>query len=126
MDNHFVEPDIYNAAKSVTSLVFIDPGIEDYSTLATRLLPGCYGVVLSATEDGVSQISRVLSGFRQVFNLHIVAHGDVGSLALGSTKLSNASLGGYLDQLASWSDFLDRRGQICLYSCRTAPEKAGQ
>ena len=44
-----------------TNLVFIDSNVEDYEVLLEGLLPGHQAFMLSADQDGVEQITHLLS-----------------------------------------------------------------
>ncbi|MGV0028829.1 DUF4347 domain-containing protein [Phormidesmis priestleyi] len=106
--------------KSASSLVFIDAGVADFQTLIAGVQPGDSAFLLNATQDGVEQISQVLSQFQDVSAIHIVSHGQAGSLQLGSTNLSLNTLSRYSSALQSWTPHLRQGADVLLYGCDVA------
>ena len=58
--------------------------------------------------------------------IHIVSHGDVGELSLGSTKLNKNTLNSYANGLITWRDFIADNGDILLYGCSIAESAVGE
>ena len=58
--------------------------------------------------------------------IHIVSHGDVGELSLGSTKLNQNALNTYADNLVTWRDSIANNGDILLYGCSVAEGAVGE
>ncbi|MGB7204888.1 MAG: DUF4347 domain-containing protein, partial [Anderseniella sp.] len=75
-----------------SGIVFIDGGVEDYEAIAADIDPSYEVYILDTNSDGVEQIASVLAGRRDVQSLHIISHGRSGTLDLGSTKLTEASM----------------------------------
>ncbi|MEO1123598.1 MAG: DUF4347 domain-containing protein, partial [Cyanobacteria bacterium J06639_16] len=109
----------------VANLVFIDADVEDKEVLLHGLLPSYQAVILSADQDGVEQITYVLSEFKDVESIHIVSHGNPGTLFLGSTQLDLGVISRYQDQLKGWSDALSANAKVLLYGCRVAEGSIG-
>jgi Ca2+-binding RTX toxin-like protein len=103
--------------KSASSLVFIDAGVADFQKLMAGVQAGNRAFLLNSTQDGVAQISQVLSQFRDVSAVHIVSHGRAGSLQLGSTDLSLNTLSRYSSALQSWAPHLSEGADVLLYGC---------
>ena len=58
--------------------------------------------------------------------IHIVSHGDVGELSLGSTKLNQNTLNSYANGLITWRDSITDNGDILLYGCNVAENTVGK
>ena len=76
--------------------VFFDPSVKDHQTLIDGITPTSPNaqmmvVTLDQTLDGIEQIRDALAQYAQeVSALHIVTHGEAGSLQLGNTSLSRS------------------------------------
>ena len=96
-------------------IVFIDPSVEDCSTLAAGVKPGAEVHILKATEDGVQQISQYLKQRPKAKAIHVVSHGSAGRLYLGNTQLNSERLDHYGPDLEKWST-----EDLLLYGCNVA------
>jgi glucose/arabinose dehydrogenase len=114
------------AARSspVDRLVFIDPAVENYQYLASSVLENSNVIVLDPTQDGIDQISQILSGYQNVASVHIVSHSSIGSVRLGNGTLNLESLSSYRDRLSQWSNSLTSDADILLYGCNAAADGA--
>ena len=113
------------SASASPNLVFIDANVADYQSLATEVSPGDRVYQLTATEDGISQISRVLAGYQDVAALQIVSHGSMGHVQLGNTDLSLDTLAGYTSQLQGWGRHLASGADVLIYGCNVALGETG-
>ena len=114
-------------ALNTNNLVFIDAKVEDSAILLEGLLPGYQGFILADGQDGVQQITDLLSEFGStVKGLHIVAHGSTAGLQLGTTALHAGTLERYVPTFERWSQYLAPKAQIALYSCCVAEGAQGQ
>jgi len=111
-------------------IIFIDSQVEDYQDLANGVLPGIETVILDSQDNGIEQITSVLSQNSNITSIHIVSHGAPGSLYLGNTSLSLDTLSVYQEQLKTWfnSSSVDQEGQrhLSLYGCHVAAGDAGE
>jgi len=112
-----------NATKSI---VFIDPAVEDYQTLANGVLAGAEAIVLDPSKDGIEQISEVLSGRENISSLHIVSNGQSGKLYLGKAEVSSNTLDRYSEELQRWAKSLTPNADIFLYGCNVGAGEEGQ
>ncbi|MEQ8464997.1 DUF4347 domain-containing protein [Coleofasciculus sp. E1-EBD-02] len=103
-------------------LVFIDPTIDNYSTLVKGIIPEAEGIVLDPRVDGVKQITQVLAGCRNIQAIHIVSHGSPGCLYLGNSQLNISTLQDYARDLQRWSEALTADADILIYGCNVAAE----
>ena len=106
-----------------STLVFIDAGLEDYSTLRAGVFVGIEVFVLDRTQDGIEQITQVLAQRSSLSAVHILAHGAPGALYLGNAELSLSTLNRYSWALQSW--FGNSSPQLALYGCQLAQGDAG-
>jgi|GEM_PF-1740735 len=112
--------------KSITRLVFIDPGVADYQSLVAGVLPQTTVVVLRPDQDGIEQISQVLASYQEVNSLHIISHGAPGRIYLGNSQVSQETLNYYAGQLIGWAEALDADAQLLLYGCAVAQGQQGK
>src|SRR4028119_1620330 len=116
-----------NGAESVIphspskSIVFIDPALDDYQSLAGGMLPGAEIIILDKNGNGVEQITTKLQTIAAaggtVDQVHIFSHGSSGSLQLGSASLNSDNLPQYESQLQGWRNALSDKADIVAYGC---------
>ncbi|MEG4121809.1 DUF4347 domain-containing protein, partial [Microcoleus sp. N9_B4] len=106
------------------SLVFIDSGVEDYESIAAEVLAGQQVVILERTKNGIEQITSEIEKYAStkgaVDSVHIISHGNSGSLQLGSATLNANNLSQYESQLQGWRNALSNQADILLYGCDVA------
>nr|OEJ72561.1 hypothetical protein BH720_23960 [Desertifilum tharense IPPAS B-1220] len=115
----------HSAAASFPSILIIDPSVQNYQMLLTGVLPGTETLVLDPYRDGIDQITQTLADREAIASLHILSHGEPGSLQLGNTHLSLDNLGTYTEQLQQWGRSLWDKGDILLYGCEVASDSIG-
>jgi len=106
-------------------IVFIDSSVQDYQSLIAGIKPGTEVAVLDPVRNEVEQIGQYLAGRRGISSLHIVSHGDSGSLQLGETKLGLDTLNNYGSELQQWGKALKSGADILLYGCNVAEGEQG-
>ncbi|MEG4110089.1 DUF4347 domain-containing protein, partial [Microcoleus sp. S13_C5] len=106
-------------------LVCIDPRVENYQHLASGVKPGIEVIVLDRTRDGVEQITEILAKRSFIASLQIVAHGNEGSVQLGSTILKDENLPKYDRHLQQWRHAFSEKADILLLACRVGAGKSG-
>lgn len=109
-----------------SGIVFIDPKVDDYETLSAGVSPGLEVVMLDGSRDGISQITAALKKRRSLSSLHIVAHGEAGSLWLGKGFVNSNTLEESKDDLTSWGEALAPDADILLYGCQVAACETGE
>jgi ELWxxDGT repeat protein len=114
------------SAKINQNIVFIDSQVENYQQLQAGLLDGFAAVLLNPFQDGIAQITTVLSQKSEVKSIHLVAHGEAGQIQLGNIKLNSANLARYSQDLQTWAESLAQDGEILLYSCNVASNNSGK
>ncbi|MGK7895724.1 MAG: DUF4347 domain-containing protein [Xenococcus sp. (in: cyanobacteria)] len=122
-----IENDIDNINSTFENhhnLLFIDSGIDNYETLISGV-ENSELILLDSTKNGIEQITEILNNYAEVDSIHIISHGQAGSLQLGSTNLNAGNLNSYADDLAIWSESLTEKGDILLYGCDVGAESVG-
>ncbi len=105
------------------AIAFIDSSVENYQSLIAGVVSGTEVVVLDSNQDGVEQITEILSDRTDINSLHIVSHGSPGCLYLGNSELSLDTLNHYTNQLKTWAV---ASSNIFLYGCQVAAGDAGE
>src|SRR4028118_78629 len=108
------------------SIVFIDPALDDYQSLADGALTGTETIILDKNGNGLEQITAKLHTIAAaggtVDQVHIFSHGNSGSLQLGSARLNSDNLPEYESQLQGWRNALSDKADIVLYGCDVAAD----
>jgi hypothetical protein len=113
-------------------IVFVDAGVDNYQQLVDDLLANSDSsrnievVVLDQDKDGIDEISRLLSDRDNLDAIHIISHGDDGSIELGNTELNADSLQQNNLKIALWANSFTETGDILIYGCNLAETEAGQ
>ncbi len=110
-----------------SNIVFIDPMVENFTSLLSGLKKNTEAVVLDPNRDGIGQITEFLKARTGVVDsVQILGHGSAGSFQLGSTQLNNNNLEQYQQSLQQWfSPLLDKRPDLILYGCDVASGLVG-
>jgi hypothetical protein len=119
-DEPFRERPGSDHAASHRELLFVDPFVADPEQLLIALRPNVETIILEADRGGLEQITEALEQRRDVKAIHIVAHGESGSLNLAGTTLTEASLSGASELLDGWFTDRPERPEILLYACDLA------
>ncbi|MDZ8096654.1 MAG: DUF4347 domain-containing protein [Nostoc sp. DedQUE05] len=109
-----------------TNIIFIDSSVINYELLLKNLVSQVEVAILDRYQDGVEQITEVLSQRRGVESVHIISHGSPGCLYLGNTQLSLSTLQRYAQELQTWSSHLCISPSLLLYGCNVAAGDAGE
>lgn len=105
-------------------VVFVDARVPDPAAFAA---PGREVIALSLDEDGIAQIADALDGRSGIDAIHIVSHGDSGSLSLGNTVVTADTLQRlHQDDLFAIGQALSPDGDILLYACDYGAGAEGQ
>ncbi|MFS8970991.1 DUF4347 domain-containing protein [Synechococcus sp. 'PEA 65AY6A-5F PE A'] len=107
-------------------LVFIDQALPDLAILLAGIRPGAEVVLLDPNRDGIEQITEALRGRKGIKTLHILSHGQAGSLSLGRRVLNRENLPEYADLLAKWKSSLADDADILIYGCEVAAGLEGR
>lgn len=114
------------AVESPRELLFVDARIPDAAGLIAGLRDAVEVHRIDPARDGLAQIAEVLAARgADVSAIHVVSHGAVGQLTLGSSTLDAASLAEYRGTLASIGRDLSADADLLLYGCEVGAGEAG-
>ncbi len=101
-----------------TEIAFIDAAIENSQDILSALGPNVDVIMLDGDSDGVEQMASALEGRSGVDAIHIFSHGRAGTLDLGNTRLTAASMAGrHGDDMAAIGAAMSEDGDILIYGC---------
>lgn len=106
-------------------VLVIDCQLQNYDQLLDGVVSGAEVILLDPQQDGIHQITTALAEGGAVASLHLVAHGTPGTLQLGSTLLSAATLARYAPDLQQWANALGSTGELLIYGCEVAQGDRG-
>jgi uncharacterized protein (DUF2141 family) len=111
-------------------IVFVDSAVEDWQSLAVGVKAGTEVILVARARDGIEQIAEALQSRKGIETVHIISHGESGSLQLGQTSLNSENLETYRDCLKRWFsssvNSLQNRWEILLYGCNVAAGEKGE
>ncbi|MFM7114890.1 MAG: DUF4347 domain-containing protein, partial [Planctomycetota bacterium] len=84
---------------SIRELVIVDGSLRESAHFSQPPRPETRMEFLDQNRDGVRQITDILQQYRQLDAIQIYSHGASGQLRLGSSILSNDTIGAYADDL---------------------------
>ncbi len=113
-------------AAAKPNIVFIDSAVRDPQVIAGAAQAGSEIVMIDHNSDGLHQIAQYLAGRSGIGAIHIVSHGDTGTLELGSTAVTQSTLATHAGDLAVIKAALAQDADILLYGCDVAANSAGQ
>ena len=120
----------YSSLGSYTpsNIVFIDPMVENFTSILSGLKKNTEAVVLDPNRDGIGQITEFLKTRTGVVDsVQILGHGSAGNLQIGSTQLNSSNLEQYQQSLQQWfSPLLGKRPDLLLYGCDVASGIVGE
>ncbi len=115
-----------SASPQRAEIVFVFDDLPDWQQLADAAAPGAEVVVLDSRQDGLVQMANFLQGRSGVDAIHILSHGDVGQVQLGSVQLDSAGVAARSQWLAGIGQSLSADGDLLLYGCRSGADDAGR
>ena len=123
----------HSRAMGCRELVAINGSLENWPQLVRGVRPGVETLILDPNCDGVAQITAILrqaAANDRYTTLHLVSHGEPGSLKLGNGILSRETLSGYESDLQLWQKFLGQENsfgsEILIYGCSFAAQETSR
>ena len=113
-----------NSLTDDLNVVFVNSDLNDYQSLISKI-DNAEVILLDSTRQGVEQVNEALADYTDIASIHIISHGDAGTLQLGSTYLSVDNLENYAESIKSWSDSLTEESDILLYGCSIGSSLTG-
>ncbi|MEE9313658.1 MAG: Ig-like domain-containing protein [Rhizobiaceae bacterium] len=123
----YVADDLGTTGNQRVELAFIAADVPNLEQLLAELPSGTELIVLNGDGDGVAQIAEALSLRSNIDAIHIISHGEQGSLSLGSSELTSETMANeYRAQMAMIGDALTEGGDILVYGCEFAEGEIGR
>lgn len=113
------------AGAPVTELVIVDSAVPDKQVLRRALNPRADLVILDGGEDALAQITEVLGRYRGLTAVHVVSHGEAGSLVLGDRRIDREALDAQPALLAAFDAATRAGADLLLYGCDVASDDTG-
>ncbi|MFZ2852851.1 MAG: DUF4347 domain-containing protein, partial [Rhodocyclaceae bacterium] len=108
------------------AIAFVDTRVTDWQSLVAQLPPEVEVITLDPARDELSQIASALDGRHDIAALHLISHGESGTLILGGQKITSATLATRQTDLAAIGRALGADGDILLYGCDIGQGSSGQ
>jgi len=105
-------------------IAFVDTGLSDVETLV-RGLENTKIVLLNKQQDGIAQMTSVLSQYENLSEVHIFSHGSSGTLQLGNALLNSTQMLGYERNFQQWQAALSAEADLLFYGCNFAADESG-
>ena len=107
------------------SIAFVDAGLDQVEQLTANIDAESI-VILDSKQDGIKQITNVLSGYdNSLSSVHIFSHGSQGALRLGNAALNANSVNRYSEFLSQWGNALLGKADLMLYACGLTASEQG-
>jgi hypothetical protein len=106
-------------------LAVIDTSVTNYQSLIDQLGASYSYLLLSLDSDGMTQIARYLAAHLGFDAIHPISHGSPGQLAVGTSTLSEATVGGYAIQLNQIGTSHNAGDDWLIYGCDIAQGVVG-
>ena len=121
------------AKSTALEVVLIDSRVSDIEALRAdfrqQIAQGrnLAVIVIDSQTDGVQRTTQILSLAEQpVSALHIISHGESGTLTLGASILDDQSIETRSGEIASWGRYLSADADVLLYGCDLASNLSGE
>ena len=116
----------FDSLQAQENLIFIDPTVDNYRNLISDTLTNSEIVILDSLRDGIAQITDELARYEDLKSIHIISHGELGSVRLGNTELNLDTFDRHVNELQSWDRALTSEADILLYGCNIGGNLAGE
>ncbi len=107
-------------------VIVVDSSVSGWQDLVSDLAPGTETILIDGSQGGIDQLVAALKGETGIDALHILSHGDKGTILLGTDVLNADTLAAYNDALATIGQALSDQGDILLYGCEVGEGGDGQ
>ena len=114
------------ATQHTRQLLVIDQNVDGWQDLINNAGIGVSVLILDPLQNGLTQIADAITAYSNLDAIHILSHGNVASLQLGSTTLNSDNLNQYTEQLTTIGNALNETGDLLLYGCNVAQGETGQ
>ncbi|WP_344797505.1 DUF4347 domain-containing protein, partial [Litoribacillus peritrichatus] len=117
---------ILDARHAISELIIIDQAVADKHLIYRQLKPGMEVREVNSLEDGLVQLSAILSDYRDLEALHVFSHGRDGSILLGNSQINEATLNQEVNALSDIDGALKDGADLLLYGCELAKTEQGE
>ncbi|MEG4916550.1 DUF4347 domain-containing protein, partial [Microcoleus sp. B7-D4] len=114
-----------NSSTANKQIIFVDSSVQNYQNLIEGADANAKIVILDDKRSGIEQITQALASESGIEAVHVVSHGNQGSLKLGADVLNGNDLEKFNTQLKQWGNALTENGDILLYGCDAAATETG-
>ena len=114
-----------NSSTANKQIIFVDSSVENYQNLIEGADANAEIVILDDKRSGIEQITQTLASESGIEAVHVVSHGNQGSLKLGADVLNGNDLENFNTQIKQWGNALTENGDILLYGCDVAAGETG-
>lgn len=115
-----------SARHNTKQLFIIDKNVDGWRDLVNNAGIGVSVLLLAPSQNGLTQITNAITAYSNLDAIHILSHGNVASLQLGSATLNSSNLNLYTKQLTAIGNALSENGDLLLYGCDVAQGETGQ
>ncbi|MDO6466604.1 cadherin-like domain-containing protein [Neptunomonas phycophila] len=103
-------------------LIVIDAGVENQTELLSQITshntPTAYEIVyLNADENGLEQLSSIVTNYEEISAIHLLSHGNSTGLQLGNSWVTQQTLTEQADLLAQWGASVTESADLLIYGC---------
>ncbi|UBF27711.1 DUF4347 domain-containing protein [Kovacikia minuta CCNUW1] len=114
------------AVTRTKQIIFIDSTIAHAEVLVANVDTDSTIIFLDPEQrDGIAKITQTLANYANLDTIHVVSHGNSGSLQLGVDTVQEDNLAVYSNQLQQWKNSLTANADILIYGCNVAQDKQG-
>ncbi|MEM7252470.1 MAG: LamG-like jellyroll fold domain-containing protein, partial [Pseudomonadota bacterium] len=112
-----------NDPASRRELVVIDASLPDLDTLRHEILSHQSSrrhidlVVIAPHENGLAAIGQILESQPKLNAIHVISHGESGTLQLGASRVDSTNLGEHGSTFVEWGESLTSDGDLLFYAC---------
>ncbi|MFD2270020.1 DUF4347 domain-containing protein, partial [Vibrio thalassae] len=117
---------LHYESKKTYEVVIIDSGVKNSELLLRGLKREADIFYLMKEEDGIDNIYKIIKEKENISTLHIVSHGENGTVHLGNARLNIKNINFYKDTLSKWNGSFEKDGRIILYGCNIAYDVHGK
>ena len=113
-------------------VIFVDTDTDDYQLVVDDLLINSDDtrqfdvIVLDNTRDGIEQISEALASYESLDAVHVISHGNDGSIDLGASRVNYDTLIAKSTEISAWADAFSETGDFLIYGCNLAGGNTGE
>ncbi len=109
-----------------STIVFVDLNVENVDQLVSAIDPSHEVILIDSSKGGLAQIASYLADRNDVAAIHIISHGEAGTLYLGTDTITNETLASHSASLEAIGRALSADGDILIYGCDVADSADGQ